>query len=274
MRRAAKATIDHDFIKKWAEERGGKPSHVKGRGRDGDPGILRIDFPGWSGEGTLEEISWDPWFEAFEKNHLAFLYQERIDHEPSRFNKLVDRDSVELDESGFGTPKRGPERSKRARMRAQEEEAGEAQAGEEEEGEAEEEEEAEEDDEEEGEEVEEEEEEAEEEEAGAEAEAETGAEVQAAPAPEEAPRSRQRATGAGRTRVDLNKASLEDLVALEGVGPKRAQHIIDYRDPHGGFQSIDELESVPGFDAVLVEKVKAQATVGRAAGRRGKRRAG
>ncbi|HSN99035.1 MAG TPA: hypothetical protein VLS89_12140 [Candidatus Nanopelagicales bacterium] len=93
---AAKATIDHDFIRSWVEERGGKPSHVKGRGGRGDPGILRIDFPGFSGEGTLEEISWDEWFKAFDENNLAFLFQETTSQgQESRFNKLVSRDSVD-----------------------------------------------------------------------------------------------------------------------------------------------------------------------------------
>jgi len=97
----ANATIDHDLIRKWVEERGGKPASVKGSGKGDDPGILRIDFPGFSGESTLEEISWDEWFKAFEANHLAFLYQEEtVDHQPSRFNKLVSRESADLEAQG------------------------------------------------------------------------------------------------------------------------------------------------------------------------------
>jgi hypothetical protein len=53
---------------------------------DGDLGVLRIDFA--EPNDRLEEISWDDWFEAFEENKLAFLYQDEGD---SRFNKLVDR---------------------------------------------------------------------------------------------------------------------------------------------------------------------------------------
>lgn len=94
----AKATINHDLIRQWVEERGGKPASVKESGKGDDPGILRIDFPGFSGESTLEEISWDEWFKAFDANHLAFLYQEEtVDHQPSRFNKLVSRDSADLE---------------------------------------------------------------------------------------------------------------------------------------------------------------------------------
>lgn len=91
---AAKATTDHETIQRWVEERGGHPARVIGTGRqNGDPGILRIDYPGFSGEGKLEEISWDQFFEAFEENDLAFLYQEE---DESRFSKLVARDTVDL----------------------------------------------------------------------------------------------------------------------------------------------------------------------------------
>jgi hemerythrin superfamily protein len=90
---AAKATIRHDTIRRWVDERGGKPAHVKKTRRGDDPGILRIDFPGFSGEQTLEKLGWDEFFEWFDRNELAFLYQ---DEENSRFNKLVSRNNVEL----------------------------------------------------------------------------------------------------------------------------------------------------------------------------------
>src|SRR5690606_3879692 len=90
---AAKSTTDHEVIRRWAEERGGRPARVKGTGGPGDPGMLRIDFPGYAEE-SLEEISWDDWFRKFEEKNLAFLYQETIDGQPSRFFKLVDRGSI------------------------------------------------------------------------------------------------------------------------------------------------------------------------------------
>ena len=71
------------------EERGGFPAHVKQTGRKrGDLGVLRIDYPGYSGRDTLERIGWDEWFDAFERNNLAFLYQDKRN---SRFSKLVNR---------------------------------------------------------------------------------------------------------------------------------------------------------------------------------------
>lgn len=93
---SANATTDHDFIRKWAEERDGSPACVKGTGGNGDIGMIRIDFPGYSGEDSLEPISWEEWFDKFENNDLALLYQdETSDGEQSNFNKLVSRDSVD-----------------------------------------------------------------------------------------------------------------------------------------------------------------------------------
>jgi len=83
----SKVTTDHDEIRRWVEDRGGHPAEVKGTE------LLRIDYPGFSGEDSLEEISWEEFFDAFEENNLAFLYQEKTkDGGKSRFSKLVDRD--------------------------------------------------------------------------------------------------------------------------------------------------------------------------------------
>jgi hypothetical protein len=89
--RSGSVTTDREEIRRWVEERGGQPASVRGTGGKGDAGLLRIDFPGFSGEDTLEPVSWDEWFEGFERNRLAFLYQ---DEPESRFNKLVSRDTA------------------------------------------------------------------------------------------------------------------------------------------------------------------------------------
>lgn len=97
---SSRITTNHDDIRKWAEERGGKPATVKSSSGD-DVGILRIDFPGYSGEDSLEEISWEDFFTKFDDSNLAFLYQETTSNgEQSRFNKFVSRDK----EAGFGEP--------------------------------------------------------------------------------------------------------------------------------------------------------------------------
>lgn len=90
----AKTTIDHDEIQSWVEERGGRPARVKGSDKSGKGGLLRIDYPGFSGEDTLETITWEEFFTAFDENKLAFLYQEETkDGSESRFSKLIDRES-------------------------------------------------------------------------------------------------------------------------------------------------------------------------------------
>ena len=75
----SKTTKDHDEIRSWAEERGGKPAHVASTGSKGDVGILRIEFPGApaSNDSSLEELSWDQFFEKFDEHGLALLYQKR-----------------------------------------------------------------------------------------------------------------------------------------------------------------------------------------------------
>jgi hypothetical protein len=87
----SKTTTDHDTIRRWVEERDGKPASVRGTG-DGEAGVLRIDFPGGAGQDELEHISWDEWFEKFDQNNLAFLFQEeKKSGEGSTFFKLVNR---------------------------------------------------------------------------------------------------------------------------------------------------------------------------------------
>jgi hypothetical protein len=88
-----KVTSDHDEIRRWAEERGGKPARVKGTGDDNDPGLLRIDFPDGP-DPNLEPISWDEWFRKFDEKQLAFLYEDKTASGEIRyFNKLVSRET-------------------------------------------------------------------------------------------------------------------------------------------------------------------------------------
>ena len=85
-------TTDHDEIRRWVEERNGKPATVKGTASRGqDAGLLRVDFPGYSGDDSLEEISWDEFFAKFDESNLAFLYQDDSDGgKQSRFSKFVE----------------------------------------------------------------------------------------------------------------------------------------------------------------------------------------
>lgn len=88
-------TTDHEAIRNWAESRGGQPAAVRATSSEDDPGIIRIDFPGYSGQRSLAPISWDEFFDKFEEKHLAFVYQDHTaDGQVSRFFKLVDRNAA------------------------------------------------------------------------------------------------------------------------------------------------------------------------------------
>lgn len=90
---SANKTTDHDEIRKWIEERDGRPSIVGSTAENGRKGgLLRVDFGDQDDE--LEEIEWEEFFEIFDENDLVFLHQDKTaDGETSRFNKFVSADS-------------------------------------------------------------------------------------------------------------------------------------------------------------------------------------
>jgi len=97
----SRALTNHEEIQHWAEERGAHPACVRGTGNRTDIGMIRLDFPGYVGEGSLEEIEWDQWFEKFDNNNLALLVQEQTaGGEKHNFNKLVKRGTAEQKSSG------------------------------------------------------------------------------------------------------------------------------------------------------------------------------
>jgi competence protein ComEA len=63
--------------------------------------------------------------------------------------------------------------------------------------------------------------------------------------------------------VNINTASLDEFVALhKGLGPAKAQAIIDYRKANGPFKSVDDLRHVKGIGAKRLEKLRPELTVG------------
>lgn len=57
-------------------------------------------------------------------------------------------------------------------------------------------------------------------------------------------------------KVNINKATIEDLRKISGIGEKRAQEILDARDSKGGFKSIDDLLTISGIGQKTLEKIK------------------
>ena len=64
------------------------------------------------------------------------------------------------------------------------------------------------------------------------------------------------ATPAPGVPLNLNTATLEQLDTLSGVGPATAQKILDYRQQHGGFSSVEELGQVPGIGDVRLAALR------------------
>ncbi|MDP9309563.1 MAG: hypothetical protein M3R24_01480 [Chloroflexota bacterium] len=82
------ATRSHEVIRRWAEERDARPATVPATGPEDRAGVLRFNFPGYGGQ-SLEEISWEEWFQPFDERQLVFLYQEqKSDASQSNFFRL------------------------------------------------------------------------------------------------------------------------------------------------------------------------------------------
>jgi hypothetical protein len=71
-------TSDHEVIRRWARARGAKPATIEGTERDGRPGVLTFDFPGFKRGGRLRQITWESWFDVFDSRRLNLIYQEQM----------------------------------------------------------------------------------------------------------------------------------------------------------------------------------------------------
>jgi competence protein ComEA len=87
---------------------------------------------------------------------------------------------------------------------------------------------------------------------------EVSAPAVASVAPSRSPRSAPQAAAAATTQfpINLNTATAEQLEAIPGIGPVLAQRIIEYRQTHGRFQSVDELLEVRGIGPKRLENMR------------------
>lgn len=66
---------------------------------------------------------------------------------------------------------------------------------------------------------------------------------------------------AAASPINLNNATLDELIALSGIGPELATRIIDYRNSRGGFKAIEDIKKVKGFGEKKFEQIKDSITV-------------
>lgn len=77
-------------------------------------------------------------------------------------------------------------------------------------------------------------------------------------------KTEKRSTGSGsaeREAVNINTATVDDFKKVTGVGPKKAEKIIAFREQHGDFKDLNDLKKVSGFGEKTIEKLKDQLTV-------------
>ena len=63
------------------------------------------------------------------------------------------------------------------------------------------------------------------------------------------------------TVVNINTASVHHLQRISGIGETRAQAIVEYREAHGGFKSVDELVNVSGIGEKTLDEIRGRLTV-------------
>ncbi len=64
-----------------------------------------------------------------------------------------------------------------------------------------------------------------------------------------------------KTQVNINKATVKELLMLKGIGSKKANDIIVYRDENGLYKKIEDIMKIKGIGDKMFEKIKDQITV-------------
>jgi competence protein ComEA len=66
----------------------------------------------------------------------------------------------------------------------------------------------------------------------------------------------------GQTKINVNQATASDLTALPGIGPSKAQAIVDYRNKNGAFRTVDSMTNVRGIGPKTLEKIRPMVSLG------------
>lgn len=72
-------------------------------------------------------------------------------------------------------------------------------------------------------------------------------------------------SGMATAAINLNSASKAELETVKGIGPQKADAILDYRKKNGPFKKVDDLRNVSGFGDKSVENMRSELTVDAAA---------
>lgn len=82
-------TTNHEVIRRWAQARDAVPAAVTGTEHGDTPGVLAFDFPPHGDNPDLRPVSWEEWFDTFDRRKLNFLFEERLaDGRQSNFFRL------------------------------------------------------------------------------------------------------------------------------------------------------------------------------------------
>ncbi len=61
--------------------------------------------------------------------------------------------------------------------------------------------------------------------------------------------------------IDVNRAGVEELTTIKGIGPALARRIVEYRNQHGRFESVDDLLAVKGIGPKLLARIRDRVSV-------------
>jgi len=87
----SRITTDHDEIREWVDEHGGRPVRGPVLSAEGQYGTIEIDFSGGRADRSLEPVDWDEWFRIFDDDQLALLIRDEDQGGDTRLFELVRR---------------------------------------------------------------------------------------------------------------------------------------------------------------------------------------